>query len=206
MLPRAVDHDNDDDVEDESDDDGPVATAAPPKSGLEAALTMVAPYLPEMLESWRGKPAAANVDQRAVVNPMAHLARIQAQLTSTERQFLDALLLDDDAEAITRDLAARSVVDAVATLRRGAAGTRTQDVSPSPQAAPRIDAATMQKLTAIATLLEPEKRARLMKLGPKLMSSPDAIELVNTLARQVPEAAAKWIRANLDELEARFAS
>jgi hypothetical protein len=38
------------------------------------------------------------------------------------------------------------------------------------------------------------------------MSSPEAIELANTLAPLSPEAAAEWVRSNLDEIEARFGS
>jgi len=206
MLPQPVAHENDDD--DDEEDDGPIASAEPAKSGIEAALTMVAPYIPEMMESWRGKKPAADTERRGPVNPMAHLAKIQAKLTPTERQFLDLLLVDDDSETITIDLLARSVDDAVATIRRGATGTRTKEGPPPAvrNAAQRLDPSTMQKLTAIAALLQPAERARLMKLGPMLMSSPQAIELMNTLAPQEPAVAAEWVRANLDEIEARFAS
>lgn len=206
MLPQPVDRDDDDD--DDADDDAPTSTEPASKSGIEAALTMVAPYIPEMMESWRGKKTGANTDRRDPVNPMAHLAKIQAKLTPTERQFLDLLLVDDDSEAITTDLLARTVDDAVATIRRGAAGTRTKEAPPTTvrNAAPRLDPSTMQKLTAIAALLQPAERARLMKLGPKLVSSPEAIELMNTLAPQEPAVAAEWVRANLDEIEARFSS
>ncbi len=215
MLPHPVRrHDADDDDDDDDDDDGDDtddahASAEPTsKSGIEAALTMVAPYIPEMMESWRGKKPAADTEQRAPVNPMAHLAKIQAQLTPAERQFLDVLLVGDDSETITTDLLARSVEDAVATIRNGVTGTRVKS-RPSPavrNAAPRLDPSTVQKLATIAALLQPTERARLMKLGPKLMSSPDAIDLMDTLAPQAPEVAAEWVRANLDDIEARFAS
>ncbi len=208
MLPQPVDRGDDDDDDDDDDaDDAPTSTEPVSKSGIEAALTMVAPYIPEMMESWRGKKTAATTDRRDPVNPMAHLTKIQAKLTPTERQFLDLLLDDDDSEAITTDLLARSVDDAVATIRRGVAGRRTKEAPPPAQnVAPRLDPSTMQKLTAIAALLQPAERARLMKLGPKLMTSPEAIELMNTLAPQEPVVAAEWVRANLDEIEARFAS
>jgi len=211
MMPQPVHrHDDDDDDDDDGDDtdDGPGSAEPTSKSGIEAALTMVAPYIPEMMESWRGKKPGADTEQRAPVNPMAHLARIQAQLTPAEQQFLDVLLIGDDSETITTDLLARSVDDAVATIRNGVAGTRVKR-GPSPavrNAAPRLDPSTMQKLTAIAALLQPAERARLMKLGPKLMSSPDAIDLMNTLAPQAADVAAEWVRANLDEIEARFTS
>lgn len=64
----------------------------------------------------------------------------------------------------------------------------------------------MAKVAEIALLLEPAERARLMKLGPRLMASPDAIELMNTLAPQTPERAAEWVRSHIDEIEARFGS
>ncbi len=88
MLPQPVDR-NDDDDDETADDDAPTSTEPVSKTGIEAALTMVAPYIPEMMESWRGKKAAANTDRRDPVNPMAHLTKIQAKLTPTERQFLD---------------------------------------------------------------------------------------------------------------------
>ena len=169
---------------------------------------MVAPYLPGLMQSWQGKKVTANTDQRGPTNPMAHLARIQAQLTPGERQLLDLVLQEDDSESITNDLAARSVDDAVATIRRGIVNNRAKDGPPPParNAAQRLDPSTMQKLRAIAALLEPAERARLMKLGPTLMSSPDAIDLMNTLAPQAPELAAEWVRNHLDEIEARFGS
>jgi len=160
------------------------------------------------MDSWRVKKGVTSTNQPAHVNPMAHLAKIQAQLTASERQLLDLVLQDDDSESITNDLVERSVDDAVATIRRLGVGNRARDSS-SPEtrnAAARLDPSLMPKLAAIAALLEPAERARLMKLGPKLMASPDAIELMNTLAPQTPEVAAEWVRSNIDEIEARFGS
>lgn len=205
MPPRIIDRDD----EEEEDDEDPAPVAEPSRtSGVEEALKMVAPYLPGLMESWQGKRVAANTDQRAPANPMVHLARIQAQLTPGERQLLDLVLQEDDNASITNDLAARSVDDAVATIRRGIVSDRAKEGPPpvARNAAPRLDPSTMQKLTVIAALLEPAERARLMKLGPRLMSSPDAIELMNTLAPQAPELAAEWVRNHLDEIEGRFGS
>jgi|GEM_PF-1802563 len=203
---RVIDHDDD---EEEEDDEDPAPVAEPARtSGVEEALKMVAPYLPGLMESWQGKKVAANTDQRGPANPMAHLARIQAQLTPGERQLLDLVLQDDDNESITNDLSARSVDDAVATIRRGIVSNRAKEGPPAVarNAAPKLDPSTMQKLTAIAALLDPAERARLMKLGPRLMSSPEAIDLMNTLAPQAPEVAAEWVRNHLEEIEARFGS
>ena len=205
MPPRVVDHDDDE----EEDDEDPVEVAEPARtSGVEEALKMVAPYLPGLMESWQGKKAATSTEPRGRANPMAHLARIQAQLTPGERQLLDLVLQEDDNESITNDLAARSVDDAVTSIRRGIVNNRAKEGPPpiARNAAPRLDPSTMQKLTAIAALLEPAERARLLKLGPRLMSSPDAIELMNTLAPQAPELAAEWVRNHLEEIEGRFGS
>jgi len=83
------------------------------------------------------------------------------------------VLQDDDSEAITKDLASRSVDDAVAAIRRGIVGNRaTETSSPAARnAAPRLDPSLMPKLTAIAALLEPAERTGLMKFGPRLMAS-----------------------------------
>ncbi len=204
MPPPVVDH-GDDGEDDE--DPAPVAELAR-TSGIEAALTMVAPYIPELMDSWRTKKGHPQARHRNLANPMVHLARIQAQLTPSERQLLVLLLQDEDSEAITKDLASRSVDDAVAAIRRGVVGSHVNDASPSPtrNAAPRPEPSLMPKLTAIAALLEPAERARLMKLGPRLMASPDAIELMNTLAPKTPEVAAEWVRNHIDEIEARFGS
>nr|MBA3462986.1 hypothetical protein [Deltaproteobacteria bacterium] len=88
VLQRGADDEDDDDEDDA--DPGPVAehTRA---GGIETALTMVAPYIPELMDSWRGKKTAANTGQGST-NPMAHLSRIQAQLTPSERQLLDIVL------------------------------------------------------------------------------------------------------------------
>jgi len=64
----------------------------------------------------------------------------------------------------------------------------------------------MQKVIAVSKLLDPAEHARLMKLAPRLMGSPEAQELAARLMALSDENAAGWIRTQLDEIERRFAS
>ena len=79
----------DDDDDDDEDGGEPVPSSSRP-SDIETVATLLAPYVPELMDSWRSKRPASN-DQRAPVNSMAHLARIQAQLTRHERKLLEML-------------------------------------------------------------------------------------------------------------------
>jgi hypothetical protein len=139
---------------------------------------------------------------RKLVESLRPPAMDECGLTSRE---LSLLLQDSACDAVTKDLAGRTVDDAVVMIRGQVAGSSARSTTPQ-VVAPRLDPSTMQRLTTVAALLEPAEPARLMKLGPKLMSSPDAIDSANTLASQSPESAAEWVRANLDQIEARFGS
>ena len=197
-LPMPDRYDEEDD-EEEADD----AELAPQQGGIEAITKMIAPYVPGLMENWSAKKASSQP------NAMGHLARIQGQLTPNERAFLDVLLQDSDSEAIAADLSSRTVEDAVAMIRREVmkpAGAVPFPAARKERAIPRLDPALMQKVAAVAALLQPDERARLMKLGPKLMGSTEAIELAETLVPLSTEAAAEWVRSNLDEIERRFAS
>ncbi len=205
-LPRNVamplpapDRDDEEDDDYEEDED---AESSTPQNGLEAITKMIAPYVPGLMENWSAKKAS---DQP---NPMGHLARIQGQLAPNERAFLAVLLQDSDSEAIAADLSSRTVADAVAMIRREVAkpsGAVTFPAARKERVTPRLDPALMQKVAAVAALLQPDERARLMKLGPKLMGSREAIDLAETLVPLSTEAAAEWVRNNLDEIERRFA-
>jgi hypothetical protein len=134
---------------------------------------------------------------------MTHLAHIRAALTPVERTYLDEVLTDPEAgDAIANDLAKKSVEDAVHTIRHGV--KKTQDHRR--RAFSMNDPMLIEKMTAVSTLLQNDERMRLMKLAPRITNSPDALELVSELLPLSNEAAAKWLRSHLDELETRFAS
>jgi hypothetical protein len=185
----------DDDVDEEDDDEPP-----PTKSdgGVDAFLGAVAPFLPNLVSNWSGKNKQSNG-----TNAMTHLAHIRAALTPMERTYLDEVLTDPEAgEAIANELANKTVEDAVLTIRHGVKKTQGK----GPRAISMNDPILIEKMTAVSTLLQNDERMRLMKLAPRIMSSPEAVELIGELLPLSNEAAAKWLRSHLDELEARFAS
>lgn len=62
---------------------------------------------------------------------------------------------------------------------------------------------------AIGALLEPDERARLMKLAPMLMklaADPEVSKMLAELVAMSIEDSATWVRAHLDELEKGLAS
>jgi hypothetical protein len=77
-----------------------------------------------------------------------------------------------------------------------------------------IDPAALQqalasKAMAIAALLEPDERARLMRIAPmfaKLVADPEIAKLAAELVAKSNEDAAAWIRAHLAEIEKGLAS
>ena len=183
------------DYSDDEEDEPP-----PPKNegGVDVFLGAVAPFLPNLVSSWSGKNKQSND-----TNAMTHLARIRSVLTAIERTCLDEVLTDPEVgEAFANDLASKTVEDAVLTIRHGVKKTQSNTRRPISMNDPIL----MEKVTAVALLLQTEERVRLMKLAPRIMNSPEAQNLVSELLPLSNEAAAKWLRAHLDELEARFAS
>jgi hypothetical protein len=77
-----------------------------------------------------------------------------------------------------------------------------------------IDPAALQqalagKALAIATLLEPDERARLMRIAPmfsRLVADPEIARLAAELVAKSNEDAAAWIRSHLSEIEKGLAS
>lgn len=189
-----------DESDDDDDDDDETGPAEPPASRLDKVMDVVGPFIPELMASWRAKNHKADGDPSKA---MVHLARIRAHLTAAEREVLDEALADPETgEAVAADLRARSVEEAVAAIRRPprhASASESAAVSPT-------DPTVMQKVAAVSTLLEPDIRARLLKLAPRVMKSPDAMQVVAGLVPLSNEAAAEWLRSNIGELETRFAS
>ena len=205
--------DDDEDVDDnEDDEDDEPEPRSPQTSAIESIATMIGPFSPGLMESWNIKKAGAANDasvqsQPTVANPMAHLARIQLRLTNPERRFLEALLADPESgDAIAADFATKTVDDVVTLVQRGASGIPTPRPAPSRRPISFTDPAVMQKVIAVSKHLEPGEHARLMKLAPRLMGSPEAQELATRLMALSDESAAGWIRTQLDEIERRFAS
>jgi hypothetical protein len=65
------------------------------------------------------------------------------------------------------------------------------------------------KAMAIGALLEPDERARLMKLAPtlsKLAGDPEISKMLSELVAMSVEDSAAWVRAHLDEIEKGLAS
>jgi hypothetical protein len=212
-LPRNVvipppprDDRDDEEDEDEPDETDAPALATPPTSGIEAFATAIAPFVPELMQSWSGRKRPENDQQVTATNPMAHLARIQMQLNTQERKLLEALLADPESgDDIAKNFSSRTVDDVVGMIRRETSGV--SKATPSPRREISLtDPAVMQRVVAVSRLLEPAERARLMSLGPRLMHLPDAAELMAKLMPLSDEAAVTWIRTNLDDIEKRCAS
>ena len=202
--------DDEDDGDDEEEEDGDAAPEprSPQTSAIESLATMIGPFIPGLMESWNIKKAGAQANsQPTVANPMAHLARIQLRLGGHERRFLEALLADPESgDDIAADFATKTVDDVVALVQRGASGIPAPRPAPPRRSISFTDPAVMQKGIAVSKLLDPAEHARLMKLAPRLMGSPEAQELAARLMALSDENAAGWIRTQLDEIERRFAS
>ncbi len=174
---------------------------------------MIGPFIPGLMESWNIKKAGAANDapaqsQPTAPNAMAHLARIQMRLTVPERKFLEALLADPESgDAIAASFATKNVDEVVALVQRGASDIPSSRPAPPPRKTVSFtDPAVMQKVIAVSKHLSPAEHARLMKLAPRLMSSPEAQEIATRVMALSDENATGWIRTQLDEMERRFAS
>lgn len=223
--PRRETDEDDEDDEDDDDDDVVVARAPAPQSGVEAFLAHLGPLLPEFLAIMRSSyPNQANKPETTPARPprnaaaaapragggMLHLAKIQARLSKRERQFLDGLLEDEAATEVAAELNRRSVDDAVAFIRNnideadahseGSAAAHAEDASAE------LDPAIKHKLFAAAALLGPDERVRLLRLKPRLIADAGLVAEVSALfAAMTPSDVAEWLRANLGQLEVRFA-
>ena len=199
QLPPPPDDDDDDDEDDE--DEGEPAESK--QGGVEAFVGAMAPFIPSLMSNWSSKPKQIDGGTGQAIR---HLARIRAALTPKERDYLDIVLTDPESgEAIAIDLTSKTVDDAVAMIRHGVSATSEPRRNGTPPVSMN-DPALLQKVAAVSGLLKPDERARLMALAPRLMNSQAAMELVGNLLPLSHEAAAEWLRANLDEVEARFAS
>ena len=215
-LPRnvAFPPPRDDDEEEDEDDDEPPAPVAPaptsePSSGVDAFLKAVSPMLPTLYEEWRGGGKAKGSGGSAMI----HLARIQAQLSAREKQFLETLITDPaHGDEIATWFASQSVGDVVARIRAETAKALGESKPANDQtpAAPPADLEKQfkAKAVAIAAHLDPGEQLKLVRLGPALkerIADPEVRKIIDTLMPMPVEQAAKWIREHLAELEKKFA-
>lgn len=205
-LPREDGHDERDERDhDEPDGDEPEDAAA--ATPMMQFLSTVTPLIPGLVADWRGKKADGQAAERPSTAPgMAHLARIQQQLTPRERAFLAALLTDEQrGEGVAGELAALSVDEVVALVREHCAKPRTSRAHAEPTGKVLSD-----RVLALLPRLSPATQARLMALSPKVSATmqahPELRRMLVELLRLDDAAAVAWIEANLDEIEKAVAS
>ncbi len=258
-----------DDDHDDGDDESPPAPPAPSPpetpgwvAGMQAAQELGKSFAPlvdlgiAMFKKKFGDPtsptppttppaatATTSPPPSVAVNPMAHLAAINAALTDVERTFLgDVLQRVPGGETVAADLLARDVDNAIEFIReviaeiqdearaRARAQARAEKMRhPRPESAPpppvqpapgpRPESTTTEpgapapgpapvdftaRLLAVATRLDADQCATVLKLIPRL--APERIEHLKAqlLAMDTDEAAA-WIRDNLAALRAEVA-
>lgn len=195
------------DIEDVDDHDAPEDEADPNASPMMQFLSTVTPLIPGLVATWQGKkeePAEPGESDEPVapapVNGMAHLARVQQQLTPPERAFLAALLADERGDSVAAELSAMPVEQVVALVREHCSKPPTRPQSGVPT--------TRQLRDRVLTLmprLAPATQMRLMALAPKVSAasqfSPELRRILAELATLDDEAAIAWLEANLDGLE-----
>lgn len=207
LPPPREDGDDESDERDHDEPDGDEPDDAPAANPMMQFLSTVTPLIPGLVADWRGKKADGQAAEAPSTAPgMAHLARIQQQLTPRERAFLAALLTDEQrGEGVAGELAALSVDEVVALVREHCAKPR----------APRAHAESPGKVLsdrvlALLPRLSPTTQARLMALAPKVSATmqahPELRRMLAELARLDDAAAVAWIEANLDEIEKAVAS
>lgn len=199
------DEDPDDRDRDELDNDYEAEPAANP---MMQFLSTVTPLIPGLVADWRGKKADGHAPETSSTAPgMAHLARIQQQLTPRERAFLAALLTDEQrGEGVTAELAALSVEEVVGLVREHCARPRV----PRSHDAEPISKQLRERALTLLPLLSAGAQARLMALAPKFsatsVAQPELRRMVAELASLDDAAAVAWIEANLHQIEKAVAS
>lgn len=198
------------DRDDEDDDRGePDEEADPNASPMMQFLSTVTPLIPGLVATWQGKrdEATEAASEPIAVNGMAHLARVQQQLTPRERAFLAALLADEQrGEGVAAELTVMPVEQVVALVREHCAKPR----APRPQEGELTSKQLRDRALMLLPRLSPATQARLMALAPKVTATPQARpelrRMVAELAKLDDSAAVAWLEANLDEIEKAIAS
>jgi hypothetical protein len=172
-------------------------------------LSTVTPLIPGLVATWQGKKDAEVADEASApiaVNGMAHLARVQQQLTPRERAFLAALLADEQrGEGVAAELTAMPVENVVALVREHCVRPR----APRAQDAELTGKQLRDRALMLLPRLSPATQARLAlapKVSATLQAQPELQRMVAELARLDDAAATAWLEANLDEIEKAIAS
>lgn len=208
LPPRREDRDEEDDDE-RGDPNEEAEQADPNASPMMQFLSTVTPLIPGLVATWQGKRDEATEAAPAPVaaNGMAHLARVQLQLSPRERAFLAALLADEQrGEGVAAELTVMPVEQVVALVREHCAKPR----APRPHDYELTSKQLRDRALMLMPRLTPATQARLMALAPKvgatLQAQPELRRMVAELARLDDAAAVAWLEANLDEIEKAIAS
>lgn len=186
------------------------ATAA---SAQEPAQTGEASAAVEPIESSAADATQAPPPFRAS-NPMVHLTEINERLDKTERRYVRAVLRRPGAEALTEQLVARPVEDAVAFVKEQIARMRHAQGAPANDEAPRGERTTaaapaapdfITQVYAIGALLTAEEQDAVLDLLQRLPPSRLG-QLQQQLVAMTPSDAAAWVRENLASLSAEVAA
>jgi hypothetical protein len=215
--PRYREEEDDDDGGPEEDDSTParVPGGLPPwVVAVADSVNNVTQTVKMVVAAKQGQNAAVDPPRNAAstrkrLNPMTHLAQINARLNRLERLYLSTALRKADADAVTDELLGLSVDDAVAMIQdavvnveanRNAVPEESEHV-PEPQPADDF----MSHVLAVSAFLSAEERATVMWLLPRF--SPARTEEIRAqLLAMTAEDAAAWIKENLDALRAEVPS
>jgi hypothetical protein len=201
-------------LDDESDDDHDVVEdeADPNASPMMQFLSTVTPLIPGLVATWQGKKDEPDMTGEAgepaspvTVNGMAHLARVQQQLTPRERAFLAALLADERGDGVASELSVMPVEQVVGLVREHCSKPPARPQSGEPTSKQLRDRVLM-----LMPRLSPTTQMRLMALAPKVSVAsqvpPELRRMLAELALLDDEAAVAWLETNLDSLEKAIAS
>lgn len=213
QLPEAPDAHMDDEETDDQEPEPlpPYAVVAQAANGIFQNLPAAMHQFSQMISSIAALRNAATAPMRhekaaSSPNPMVHLSEINERLTGPERRFLSHVLRSQTADTVTRELLARSVDDAVALIKDAIAKARApRDAAADPAPASPPPADFTSHVTAVAMLLLPDERARVMSLVPRLRPT-RMEELKSQLLAMTVDDAVAWIRQNLAALEAEVAT
>jgi len=200
--------------EDASDEEhgGPEDEADPNASPMMQFLSTVTPLIPGLVATWQGKkdePAEHGESDEppapVTANGVAHLARVQQQLTPRERAFLAALLADERGDSVAAELSVMPVEQVVALVREHCSKPPARPQSGEPTSKQLRD-----RVLALLPRLSPATQMRLMALAPKVSETSqvpaELRRMLGELARLDDASAIAWLEANLDDLENAIAS
>ncbi len=210
VLPPPPDEEPDDEGDDDHGhaEDEADANASP----MMQFLSTVTPLIPGLVATWQGKKDEPGDPEQpgephapVTVNGMAHLARVQQQLTPRERAFLAALLADERGDSVAAKLSVMPLEQVVALVREHCSKPPTR-----PPGGELTSKQLRDRVLVLLPRLSPATQMRLVALAPKVSVTaqvpPELRRMLAELARLDDTAAIAWLEANLDDLEKAFAS